>query len=348
MRNFQLTTLPQIPKESEMPVIHFLNVGEGDCSIIKHYSDHITVIDVSCADSPDALKEEVFTILAKSESGISGNFNQKAYPTNPISYMNACGYSSVFRFILTHPDMDHMDGIQNFFGAFSPINFWDTDNEEEKDFDNGGSGGFKQEDWDFYKTLRDERPDTNPKRLTLYSGAIGQYWNCGEDGKGGGDGLAILAPTKELVATACDSGDYNDCSYAILYTTDGHRILFAGDTHDATWDYILSKHEDDVKDVDILIAPHHGRDSDRDWEFLDVVNPKLTFFGNADSEHLAYNEWSYRNLPIITNNQAGNIIVATSKAQLDLYVTCEAYAKKVQPHSFYSAAHNAYYWGSIT
>jgi len=147
-----------------MPVIHFLNVGEGDCSIIEHNSGHISVIDVSCAKTPLPLKEQLLTTVTKSERGGYGNFNQKKYPTNPISYMQKRGITSVFRFILTHPDMDHMDGIAAFFNTFSPTNFWDTDNTEEKNFDDGGNGGFQEEDWWFYKSLRDEKPETDPKR----------------------------------------------------------------------------------------------------------------------------------------------------------------------------------------
>jgi beta-lactamase superfamily II metal-dependent hydrolase len=78
--------------------------------------------------------------------------------------MQKRGITSVFRFILTHPDMDHMDGIAAFFNTFSPTNFWDTDNTEEKNFDDGGNGGFQEEDWWFYKSLRDEKPETDPKR----------------------------------------------------------------------------------------------------------------------------------------------------------------------------------------
>ena len=33
-----------------MPRVHFLNVNDGDCSIIEHLSGHITVIDVSAAE----------------------------------------------------------------------------------------------------------------------------------------------------------------------------------------------------------------------------------------------------------------------------------------------------------
>src|SRR5205807_6583268 len=101
------------------------------------------------------------------------------------------------------------------------------------------------------------------------------------------------------------------CSYVILYKTDNHRILFGGDSHDDTWERILANHKDDVSDVDVLVAPHHGRSSDRSYEFLDVVNPALTLFGNAPSEHLAYGAFSSRDLPIITNNQAGCVLLDT-------------------------------------
>ena len=99
--------------------------------------------------------------------------------------------------------------------------------------------------------------------------------------------------------------------------------------------------------MDLLIAPHHGRDSERDWEFLDVVNPALTLFGNAGSEHLAYSAWSYRDLPIITNNQAGNVIINASADPMDVYVTCEAFAKASNPYTFYDQTYKAHYWGEI-
>ena len=69
--------------------------------------------------------------MATSERGISGNFQQKKYPVNPISYMNDRGISSIFRYVQTHPDMDHMDGIEALFDEFNPTNFWDTANTKE-------------------------------------------------------------------------------------------------------------------------------------------------------------------------------------------------------------------------
>ena len=330
-----------------MPIIHYLNVRHGDCSIIAHHSGRITVIDVS-----NAQPETGFAKLVESYTGRQsilekgpGNFNQKNYPVNPISYLKAHGITSVFRFIATHPDMDHLDGIKALFKAFSPVNFWDTDNKAEKDFQT--ESRFDEDDWLFYKRLRDTNPQANPKRLTLYSGSTGSYWNRGADGTMGGDGLYILAPTPELVKRSNETDDYNDCSYVLLYRTGKRKIIFGGDSHDTTWDHILKNHEEDVTDVDLLIAPHHGRSSSRSYDFLDVLKPKITFFGNANSEHLAYSAWNYRKLPFITNNQAGCMIADAESDPMSIFVTHRPFVDSENRLTFYSERFQAYYYMTV-
>jgi hypothetical protein len=207
---------------------------------------------------------------------------------------------------------------------------------------------YNEEDWKFYKHLRDSKPETDPKRLALLSGARGQFYNVGADGTGGGDGLHILAPTQELVDGANDvDEEYNRCSYVLLYRTGGQRIVIGGDSHDETWHHILDKHKDDVTDIDLLIAPHHGRKSGRSYKFLDTLTPTLTFFGNARSEHLAYSAWRSRGLSIVTNNQANCMVVDASMSPMTLYVTHEAFARKVNAGTFYSGPFKAWYIGPI-
>jgi beta-lactamase superfamily II metal-dependent hydrolase len=321
-----------------LPRVHFLNVNDGDCSLIEHASRRNTMIDVSAAKMPSAKRAQSLVRLSLRESffdlerlesvvaSVPGNFNRSEHPVNPIVYMKERGIHSIFRFISTHPDMDHLDGIEALFRAFSPDNFWDTDNTKElSDF---ADGGYQTDDWDFYVGLRDGKPTTNPKRLALYAGSKGAYYNQGEFGVGGGDGLHILAPTPELVADANQKEDWNDSSYVILYRpVNDKRILFAGDSHDGTWNHILTNYWSDVENIDVLIAPHHGRDSGRDYTFLDVLRPKLTLFGNAPSEHLAYEQWNRRNLPFITNNQAGNILLDIQGPCIDVCVEHKPFAK---------------------
>lgn len=54
----------------------------------------------------------------------------KKIPDNPILYLQKFSIKNIFRFIVTHPDMDHLDGIKDLFNNFSISNFWDTDNKK--------------------------------------------------------------------------------------------------------------------------------------------------------------------------------------------------------------------------
>ena len=83
-----------------------------------------------------------------------------------------------------------------------------NNNEEKDDFNE--DCGYALDDWEFYKSLRDEKLKTNPTRLALHSGDKNKYFNTGEDGKSGGDGLHILGPTPELINAANECVDENE------------------------------------------------------------------------------------------------------------------------------------------
>lgn len=317
-----------------MGVVHFLNVNEGDCTLIQHVSGHNTVIDISNGSNVVSIFESA-----------SGNHRQKDYPVNPVQYFKDFGVDTIFRFILTHPDMDHMDGMSSLFDSFSVLNFWDTKNTKAMD-SNSDWGRYDKKDWDFYQKIRKSK--ASPKVLNLLAGSKGAYYNETEDGKSGADGLYILAPTKDLVDEANETKEYNDCSYVILYRVKGKKIIFSGDSAEKTWDYILENHKDEVSDVDVLIAPHHGRKTGGNRDYLDVLKPKLTLFGNAKSQYLDYNAWNNRGLEHITNNQANCIILdADSENGIDVYVTYEIFAKKRNPDSSYSTKFKAWHLMTI-
>ncbi|KUO64811.1 MAG: hypothetical protein APF83_14145 [Lutibacter sp. BRH_c52] len=305
-----------------MSIIHFLNVLEGDCNIIQHDSGRTTVIDISNAYNDYDTEEEIAVKNSQLRKDMyertqvpsdKKDYKQKKDPDNPIHYLNQYGIKDIFRFIVTHPDMDHLDGINDFFDEFNIVNFWDTDNDKEIS-DKVNSGGYNLDDWMFYKSLRDEKHKPC-KRLNYFSGNSNQYYNE--------DYMEILSPTSEILNNCNQKENWNDSSYVILYTPPkkggGHwKILLAGDSEDLTWEHIIENHSDKVKNVDILFAPHHGRDSDRNYTFLDTVNPKATLFGNANSKHLAYSK--YNSNVKITNNQAGYIILEISSESIKIYV----------------------------
>jgi len=73
----------------------------------------------------------------------------------------------------------------------------------------------------------------------------------------------------------------------------------------------------------------------------------LTFFGSANSEHLAYGAWNSRGLRYITNNQAGSMIVDMNEAGMALYVTHKPFAEKLNGNTWYSEQFKAHYCGTF-
>lgn len=246
-----------------MAKIHFLNVLDGDCNIIQHDSGRVSVIDVSNAynaddtDEEKAVKEIKEKFVKKTNFVPDGkiNYNQKENPDNPIQYLQKLNIKDIFRFIITHPDMDHLDGIKDLFSEFSITNSWDTDNNKELDLKKFPNK-YNPEDWKFYTQLRDGKY-TATKRLTYHAGNVNSYYKE--------DNIKVLCPTPDLVKQANEEGgDIHDLSYVLLFTAPKKgggqwKVIFAGDSHDTSWDYIIKNYKDDVTNIDVLFAPHHGR-----------------------------------------------------------------------------------------
>ena len=316
-------------------------------------TDRVSVIDVCNADDGiDTVEEELVRNSVERKAMFSSkvpntrkNYHQKETPDNPIEYLRNLNETSIFRFIITHPDMDHLDGIKDLFETFKPINTWDTNNNKQMNLADF-CAKYNRDDWRFYKNLRDGN-NTETKRLTYYSDTIPcKFW--------GDDYLRVLSPSPSLIKSSNENGDYNDISYVLLFTPPKKngkhwKIVFGGDSHDNAWEHILHTYEESVSDIDILFAPHHGRDSKRNWSFLKTLTPTLTLFGNASSEYLAYDNYPLH----ITNNQAGYIILDISPDAIKVYVKNKEFANdfcedhKLKGLPLYNRSKQAYLIGSI-
>jgi len=301
--------------------IHYLNVKSGDCIIFERPSSgRVTLIDICCGNlEPEVIKE------AKRLKKPPGDYGMRNHPTNPVDYLSSKGISEIWRFILTHPDMDHMDGIKRLFTDKTILHFWDCGIKREKpNFEEDSP--YLEKDWDFYDDLISDKVN-GPKVIIPRAGDIGKYWNADNDkNEGEGDYVSIAAPNDELIKSANDNGDINDASYVIIYRSSAGRVIFPGDSNDKTWEYILRNHKDLVSDATVLFAPHHGRKSERDYSFLDVVKPRVSFFGCAPSEHLSYSAWQNRELLYFTSNQCGNVHVYPIGEKVNVFIENYKYA----------------------
>lgn len=261
--------------------IHFLNVGHGDCTIIEHASGRITMIDINNSKS---LPEDDEVALAE-QLGISlSHFRHATLETksweqyyeslldDPREYWRAhFPGRSLFRYIQTHPDMDHMSGLASlFWGEKVELeNFWDymhAKTHTETDFDNCP---YDWNDWLAYLVLRKgvHGNDSAHKVVSLRRNDTGNYWTE--------DGLTVLGPTQDLIDYCDRIEKYNNSSYVLRLDYGGRRVILPGDAEKPAWDSIEAAYDESELTCDILKAAHHGRESGYSESAVDAMAPGL-------------------------------------------------------------------------
>lgn len=305
--------------------VHLLNVTPGDSTLIRHADGKWTMIDICDGnyEQPEASIFDLAPSIAKSK------FKMTEYPTNPVSYLKNQNVSTLFRFILSHPDMDHLDGFNSLIDEISVLNFWDSGIRRKKPDFGDSSFSYKEDDWDRYEKVRDGH-EAGVSTAIRKEGSRFAFANQNEDGESGGNGLHILSPTDQLVKDANESEDFNDASYVILYSSAGGKILLPGDAHDASWEHLIKNKLSEIQNCSFLLAPHHGRDSSRDYAFLDHIKPKLTLIGCSELGHVDLSQWDNRNLTYITSDQAGNVVLEITQGKIDVFVENDVFAKQNQ------------------
>lgn len=265
--------------------IHFLNVGHGDCTIVE-FEDRIMVVDINNGQKIDSKsRNEILYSLMEEEQDrlfLSKMLNDKNdyyldrlfedcdkdgrfKITNPIEYMKENNIYSIFRFIVTHPHMDHISGLR--YIRDHVHNFWITNNNFEKTKEDFLKAE-EYEDWKTYLELKQRigtgKPD--PKVLDIREGSKGQYYTD--------DNIKILSPNERLIELAEEQNNENIMSTVILIEYKGAKILLPGDAEKETWEYIYEEYRDEIKDIDILKASHHGRDSGYHQKVVKHMNPE--------------------------------------------------------------------------
>lgn len=271
-----------------MSIVHSYAVGNGDMFSIRHNSDNCTIIDCNISDDDkDWLLKEI----------------DKQRKDKQIT-----------RFISTHPDNDHLTGLVTLDDHINILNFYVVKNNATKE----------NEDDDFrrYKKLRDK-----DKAFYLFKGCKRRWMNQ-ESAERGAAGINIHWPItsnkyfKDALKDASEGKSPNNISPVITYSLNsGVDMAWFGDLEAD----FMEKIKDDVSwpDVDILFAPHHGRDSGKiPKSILEEMDPKIVVIGEAPSKNLNY-YWDYNT---ITQNSAGSIYFECVKNWVHIYVGNSTYS----------------------
>lgn len=308
--------------------IHFLNVGHGDCTLIEFPSGRKALVDINNSKIiDDETKSELVSEAANYSihfEGATFHENERIIknavkfvdPIDPIDYLEEnLTDLSLFRFILTHPDMDHMSGLYNLKEKnIAILNFWDTDNHKEVQESDCKRGGFDYRDWEVYQELRVK--SENPKVLKLLKGEERSYFTDDE--------VKILSPTKEIVNTGNEKSNWNLMSYILLIEYSGHKIILGGDADAEVWDQLAETDSEELKDISVLKASHHGRNSGYSETALEIMKPTWTVcsVGKKPPQD-AHNKYrKHTQKKVLSTRFRGNIVVEIeSNGELTVY--CE-------------------------
>jgi len=300
--------------------IHCLNVDHGDCTIIRHPGDEhrstgrVSVVDIhdwkdrkqdeeeSVAGISEWLKQQVSSDELSSKSQISEEEYAREYLNDPIDYYQnqvEQGNGDIWRFISTHPDMDHLSGLKRLHEEVGISGMWDTAHEREFDEDED-FGPFDRQDWEKYTKIRSG--DTEEFHVQPTEGAKADYWEQ--------DNIDILHPSPKFVEdiNSKSNPNYNDVSIVLKINTRCGGVLLPGDAEEAAWEEIYENHRDELQDISILKASHHGRRSGFHRKSVEEMDPNYVVLSVGKKPSTDAHSYYYdacENAEIISTRQHG-------------------------------------------
>lgn len=291
-----------------MSIVKSFSVGNGDMFYVNHGTDNFTIIDCCLAD--DVADQIIAEIKAKKKAkGIS-------------------------RFISSHPDEDHLLGLDLLDQHLAIVNFYCVKNSATKEDET--------DDFKKYCELRD-----SDKAFNIYKGCTRKWMNLNDETRGS-SGIIVHWPdmTNKEFKTALKNAEEglspNNISPIIEYSCSGGNFIWMGDLETEFMENIAEALS--LPKTTVLFAPHHGRDSGKvPAELLEEMDPVLIVIGEAPSAHLNY----YAGYDTITQNLAGDIIFDCGSDYINIYVSNKSYSVKFLIDRSLPNNHGAYYLGSL-
>ena len=233
--------------------VHFLDVGQGDSTLIKA-GDHAMLIDAGENEKGEEVKE----------------------------YLESQGIEKLDYIIGTHPDSDHIGGMDVAIRAFDSEQIFMP--EVEKDT----------------KTYKEVVESAEEKKEEIIAPEVGETYALGEAE------FTIVCPNGEDYSSA------NDFSIGILLEHGENRFLFVGDAEEDSEEEML---ENNIElKADVYKVSHHGSRTATSEEFLQEVSPKYAIiscgegnsYGHPHAEVL--NELRAEQVEVFRTDEQGTIV----------------------------------------
>ncbi len=259
--------LVQIFSPSDNLEVNFINVGEGDSILIEAPRKYNILIDGG--GTP-------FSVFDVGSSTV-------------IPYLRREGIDKINLMILTHPDLDHLEGLLPVLEEFKVDMILD-----------GGLAWDIPEYREFISLIKD-------KNIPYYQVKAGDHFIFNRNFE-----ILILNPMP--TADLYNESDLNNASIVVKLLYKNSKFLFTGDIEEEAEKELLLWQ--DYLKSDVLKVAHHGSASSTQIEFLNKVDPVIAVisvgknnYGHPSPEIIERLE--SRNIKIYRTDQKGTIIIRT-------------------------------------
>lgn len=191
----------------------------------------------------------------------TGDYSGKDLEFSPLKFLKYNYHVTQLDYVIvTHPHLDHIDDILN-FDLLSPKVF----HRPKQITNHEVMEGVRPQD----KAKYEKYCEINDR----YNNPIGGGINDPDIPENFG-GMKILSFTPRT----CSHDNFNNHSIVTIVEFANMKIVIPGDNQKCSYDELMKQEtfKSAIKNSDILLAPHHGRESGYDNDFVSLVNPRLT------------------------------------------------------------------------
>lgn len=192
----------------------------------------------------------------------TGDYSGKNLEFSPLRHLKyKYGVQQLDYVIITHPHLDHIDDILN-FDLLAPKVFHRPKHISNDEVMEGVQEKDRKKFEKYCEINKRYSSPIEPDSINKTSKP--ENWG----------GLKI----QSFTPSTCNHNNFNNHSIVVVIEWATTKIVIPGDNEKCSFDELMAipSFMTAIKDADILLAPHHGRESGYNIDFVNQVNPKLT------------------------------------------------------------------------
>jgi hypothetical protein len=265
--------------------MHFLRVARGDCTIIRHRSGRLTMVDINTESPPTGC-------------------------VTPLDYLDAhFPGDTLHRYVQAHQDLEHMRGLTELLTRRKVRYVWFPG---------------QSTSWPHAETAQDKMDLATYARLIgekvagvqVVAPVAGQDLDTLDRYRF--EGLSVVMPTRDLAALCRVAQGVPPASYILAWDHGGVRVLLAGEVQQGVWKAALRGRTESLA-CTILQASHAIDDCNFDHSSkpygiaISTMGPShVVLSSDPKCEAEAMQAYQARGANVISLNQAAAVILRIS------------------------------------